>query len=67
MLEKEPLPENSPLWALENVMLTPHIAGPSFGGNRDVQDAIWGICTENLARYLRGERLKNVVDLAKGY
>ena len=67
VLDEEPLPENSSLWALENVLLTPHIAGPSFGGNRDVQDAIWGICTENLARYLRGERLKNVVDLARGY
>lgn len=67
VLDEEPLPENSPLWALENVILTPHIAGPSFGGNRGVQDAIWGICMENLARYLRGERLKNVVDLAKGY
>ena len=39
------------------------VAAPMCG----VQDAIWGICMENLARYLRGERLKNVVDLAKGY
>lgn len=67
VLDEEPLPASSPLWDMENVLLTPHIAGPSFGGNRDVQDAIWGICMENIGRYLRGERLKNIVDLSRGY
>ena len=67
VLREEPLPEDSPLWDLENVLLTPHIAGPSFGENRDVQDAIWAICLQNLERYTKGQPLTNVVDLAKGY
>ena len=67
VLSEEPLPEDSALWDLENVLLTPHIAGPSFGENRDVQDAIWAICLQNLARYTKGQPLTNVVDLAKGY
>ena len=67
VLREEPLPETSPLWDMENVLLTPHIAGPSFGENRDVQDAIWAICLQNLERYAAGQPLTNVVDLAKGY
>lgn len=67
VLSEEPLPEDSALWDLENVLLTPHIAGPSFGENRDVQDAIWAICLQNLERYTAGRPLTNVVDLAKGY
>ena len=67
VLSEEPLPEGSALWDLENVLLTPHIAGPSFGENRDVQDAIWAICLQNLERYTAGRPLTNVVDLAKGY
>ena len=31
VFETEPLPETSPLWNMENVLITPHIAGPSFG------------------------------------
>jgi D-3-phosphoglycerate dehydrogenase len=44
VFEKEPLPLNSPLMELENVVLTPHIAFPFEGINRRVH------------RYLRGER-----------
>ena len=50
VFENEPLPADCPLWDMENVLLTPHIAGPSFGGNADVQDTIWQICTDNLER-----------------
>ena len=52
---------------MENVLLTPHIAGPSFGGNRQVEDTIWHICMDNLERYLDGKTLKNVVNLSEGY
>ena len=44
VLETEPLEESSLLWDMENVLITPHIAGPSFEGNVDVQSAIWAIC-----------------------
>ena len=67
VFETEPLPETSPLWNMENVLITPHIAGPSFGGNDEVQAMIWNICMENLERYLNGKKLKNIVRLKDGY
>ena len=67
VFETEPLPETSPLWNMENVLITPHIAGPSFGGNAEVQDMIWNICMENMERYLNGKKLKNIVRLKDGY
>lgn len=66
VFETEPLPETSPLWNMENVLITPHIAGPSFGGNAEVQDMIWNICMENMERYLNG-KIKNIVRLKDGY
>lgn len=67
VFEEEPLSVKSPLWEMENVLITPHIAGPSFSGNTDVQDMIWNICIDNLERYLCGEKLKNIVEIEKGY
>lgn len=67
VFEMEPLPEKCPLWNMENVLLTPHIAGPSFGGNAEVEKQIWDICLENLERYLNGQKLRNVVQLDIGY
>lgn len=67
VLETEPLEESSPLWDMGNVLLTPHIAGPSFEGNVDVQSAIWAICMDNLERYLDSEPLLHVVDRSAGY
>lgn len=67
VLEAEPLEEASPLWDLPNVLITPHIAGPSFGENEDVQSAIWEICMENLDRFLTGAPLRHVVNLKAGY
>ena len=52
---------------MENVLLTPHIAGPSFGGNTKVEKQIWDICMENLERYLNGQKLRNIVQLDIGY
>ena len=60
-------PADCPLWDMENVLLTPHIAGPSFGGSADVQNTIWHICMDNLERYLTGNPLKNVVNRSEGY
>ena len=67
VFETEPLPADCPLWDMENVLLTPHIAGPSFGGSADVQNTIWHICMDNLERYLTGNPLKNVVNRSEGY
>jgi D-2-hydroxyacid dehydrogenase (NADP+) len=57
VFEHEPLPADSPLWALQNVMLTPHSAGQS-AGNAAREAAIF---TGNLGRWLRGEPLVNRV------
>jgi phosphoglycerate dehydrogenase-like enzyme len=52
---QEPLPPESPLWALPNVLLTPHSAGFSDGNEERVAE----IFLENLARFVRGEALRN--------
>lgn len=61
--EAEPLPEDSPLWDLENVLLTPHYAG----FHEDYNALAMEVALENLGRYLRGEPLRNLVDKSAGY
>lgn len=60
---KEPLPADSPLLALPNVLATPHAGSvsPRFWTRQSE------LMTDNLARYLRGEPLRNVVDRDRGY
>jgi len=48
---EEPLPPDSPLWAMENVLLTPHTAGET----RRYEDNVLDILLENLGRIERGE------------
>jgi phosphoglycerate dehydrogenase-like enzyme len=63
VFEEEPLPENSPLWDMPNVVITPHHAGVSpHHMNRR-----FGIFIENLKRYQNGEALINTVDMDLGY
>jgi phosphoglycerate dehydrogenase-like enzyme len=61
--EKEPLPPDSPLWDMENLILTSHYAGrhPEYGR------LALEVALENLGRYVRGEPLKNLVDKNRGY
>ena len=59
----EPLPPESALWDMPNVVITPHIAGISERAER----RIWDICCENLRRYLAREALMNVVGKQRGY
>jgi phosphoglycerate dehydrogenase-like enzyme len=61
--EIEPLPADSPLWAMDSVIITGHYAGchPEYG--RMAME----ISLDNLVRYNHGEPLKNVVDKIKGY
>jgi phosphoglycerate dehydrogenase-like enzyme len=49
----EPLPADSPLWALPNVLISPHTTGLSVHEN----ERIVALFTENLRRYLHGEDL----------
>jgi phosphoglycerate dehydrogenase-like enzyme len=63
VFQTEPLPENHPFWQLENVFMTPHISG-NF---QEYVDLVGEQFAENLARYVRGEPLLNVVDKERGY
>ena len=61
--DPEPLPEDHPLWMLENVFITPHYSGshPTYNQRANA------IFLDNLHRYLAGEPLRNVVDKQEGY
>ncbi len=63
--ELEPLPGDSPLWQLENLMITPHVAG--YLHLPEILDRIVDIAAENLARFLRGEEPLTLVDRKTGY
>lgn len=65
--EPEPLPEDHPLWEIDNVILTPHIAGPSLNHAPQTEDKIFSVCCDNLRRWLAGEPLHNQVDWTRGY
>jgi phosphoglycerate dehydrogenase-like enzyme len=60
VFETEPLPEDSPLWALPNVIISPHAAG---GRPRGAAELI----ARNVHHLLADESLENVVDRNKGY
>ena len=61
--DPEPLTEGHELWTLPNVIITPHIAWMTDRGIERNRLVI----TENLRRYINGERLLNVVDIDRGY
>ncbi len=62
--EPEPLPAESELWGLENLLITPHIAG----GSQFEAPSILGIFRENLGRFLRGDLpLRNQIDKSRGF
>jgi len=61
--EEEPLPPSSPLWDLDNCILTPHTSG--------VSEELWtrqtDLLLDNLERWFSGGELRNRVDLERGY
>jgi len=59
----EPLPADSPLWSLDNVLISPHVSG--FTPHYD--DRVVDLFCANLARYLAGQPLVNLVDRQAGY
>jgi phosphoglycerate dehydrogenase-like enzyme len=59
----EPLPKSSPLWAMPNVILSPHVAGASkYYGDRAID-----LFAENLHRYHVGRPLLNLYDPERDY
>ncbi len=63
VFEREPLPPESPLWDLENAIVTPHVSGGTEIYNQRATE----IFCDNLRRYLDGTAMRNVVDPARGY
>jgi len=61
VFEKEPLPQDSPLWLMPNVYITPHTSAISFPAE------IVQVFVDNYRRFVRGEALRHVVDFELGY
>jgi len=60
VVDDEPLPPDSPLWDVPNVMISPHVSGATSQFRDD-------LVIENARRYLAGEPLLNPVDPERGY
>jgi phosphoglycerate dehydrogenase-like enzyme len=64
VFEIEPLPADHPLWGMENVLITPHVA---VADAEDIPERRFQLILENARRFLGGDTLVNVVDKAKWY
>jgi phosphoglycerate dehydrogenase-like enzyme len=60
---EEPLPSDSPLWDMPNVIVTPHVAG----GSPIRQDRTVDLFCQNLERFLSGKPMVSQIDKRKGY
>ncbi len=60
---EEPLPLDSPLWTLDNLIFSPH----NSGDIKDYDPRATELFCQNLERYVRGEPLENIVDKALGF
>lgn len=63
VFENEPLPEDSPLWDFENVIITSHKGGL----DEENEDRVFQLLVDNLARLFDGRPLMNVIDKQRGY
>lgn len=63
VFEEEPLPKDSPLWEMEEILLTPHNSWISEKRNQRRFELIY----YNMKRYVENRELINVVDILKGY
>jgi phosphoglycerate dehydrogenase-like enzyme len=64
VFETEPLPADSELWDMENLLITPHVAG----GTQFETQYILDIFRENLERFMRGDLpLRNQIDKQRGF
>jgi len=65
VFEKEPLPKDSPLWEMENVLISPHCTDRTR--DPDWLDLSAQAFVENFQRFIHGQKLQNVVDKKAGY
>ncbi|WP_410587807.1 D-2-hydroxyacid dehydrogenase [Amycolatopsis sp. lyj-23] len=63
VFDTEPLPPESPLWTLPDVLISPHMSGDFVGWRNTLVE----VFTENFRRWRAGEPLRNVVDKTLGY
>jgi phosphoglycerate dehydrogenase-like enzyme len=63
VFEHEPLPDDSPLWTMPQVLVSPHMSADTFGWRDDLA----ALFVQNLGRWCKGEPLRNVVDKDLGY
>ena len=64
VFEIEPLPADHPLWRMENVLITPHVAVAEAA---DIPERRYALLADNARRFLAGEPLRNVVDKVRWY
>lgn len=63
VFETEPLPETSPLWRLNNLIISPHCSSVYDGWESESFD----LFLKNLRRWTEGQRLRNIVNPSLGY
>lgn len=63
VMTPEPLNPDSPLWEMDNVIITSHTAGDSPRSHQRMKDLV----VEQIRRYQAGEQLMNIVDVSAGY
>ncbi|KFZ79906.1 2-hydroxyacid dehydrogenase [Amycolatopsis sp. MJM2582] len=63
VFDTEPLPVDSPLWTMENVLISPHMSGDFVGWRNTLVE----VFADNFRRWRAGEPLRNVVDKQLGY
>ena len=63
VVDPEPLPADSPLWHLSNLIITPHVSADTLFADEQRN----AVLVENLRRYAAGEPMLSVVDVERGY
>ena len=63
VVDPEPLPSDSPLWRLPNLIITPHVSADT----PLAEEQRTAVLRENLRRYVAGEPMLSVVDVERGY
>lgn len=61
--DEEPLPENSPLWEMENVILTQHTGAGHKDRDRDKAEKF----AENINKFLKNKKIDDAIKLSDGY
>lgn len=63
--DPEPLPKDHRIWGIKNAIITPHVSGNY--NLKETHHRIVKIAVNNLERFIKGEELRNVVNLSTGY